>query len=139
MQPMDQELTIPTWLQRGHPDCSIMPLPDPRAPTSRAPSVATPTPTPPAAKPRRLRAAAKDRIALAVIGRIEDGHDTFGKLRKAMPDVDERDLRSGLRHAKRWQRVAHAQKRRVKHAMTGLVHRTVRVEIDGRRYKVVEQ
>ena len=51
---------------------------------------------------RKLTGAFKDRIALEIIGQIKAGNDTFGKLRKSMPNYDDRELKAGVRAAQNW-------------------------------------
>ena len=50
--------------------------------------------------PRKLTAAFKSRVAMAVIAQVRRGADTFGKIRKALPEYDDRELKSGIRYAK---------------------------------------
>jgi len=50
----------------------------------------------------RLTAGFKDRIAADVMAAIDNGHDTFGKLRKQLKYTD-RELKAGLRHGRKWQ------------------------------------
>ena len=50
----------------------------------------------------RLTAGFKDRIAADLMAAIDNGHDTFGKLRKQLKYTD-RELKAGIRHARKWQ------------------------------------
>ena len=46
----------------------------------------------------------KDRWAQNIIAAVEKGADTFGKIRKSLPDLTADQLRIGIRHArKHWQ------------------------------------
>ena len=83
----------------------------------------------------RLPAAKKDRIAAAVICAVEGGADTFGKIRKALGSrYDDRELRAGIRAARRWQP-------RLKPGTSGgrpVMRRTrVALVLTGRRYSII--
>ena len=84
-------------------------------------------------KKQALTAALKDRRAREIIAAVRQGHDTFGKIRKALGH-DDRLLKARIRHAKSWQQGLHRTGGRHKpHHST----RQNRLDIDGRRYRVI--
>lgn len=83
---------------------------------------------------RKLTGAFKSRVAMSVISQVRAGHDTFGKLRKALPDYDDRELRSGIRYAEKWMPMLERRGTNRKPVM----HKYhARVERQGKRYSVV--
>ena len=91
---------------------------------------AAPAPTPnKAPAKKRLTMVYKDIIARDIIASVREGHDTFGKLRKALA-YDDRELRAGLRHARKWQPSLRRQGKR-------MVSTQSRLENIGRRYRVI--
>ena len=83
---------------------------------------------------RKLTAAFKSRVAAAIIAQVKAGADTFGKLRKALPDYDDRELKSGIRYAEKWMPMLERRGTKRKPVM----HRyQARVERQGKRYSVV--
>ena len=74
-----------------------------------------------------------DRVASNIIAAIRQGHDTFGKIRKAL-DYDDLSLKASLRHAHNWlpiiERSGSVQRPQ-------LTRKQARVESNGRRYSVV--
>ncbi len=142
---MTDDLEIPTFLRRGHPDCIVK---EPELtvrdefPEGPAPSMAE------VARefieahelmhevlaPRKLNAAFRSRVAAAIIAQVKSGADTFGKLRKALPDYDDRELKSGIRYAEKWMPMLERRGTKRKPVM----HRyQARVERQGKRYSVV--
>ena len=73
------------------------------------------------------------KVAINIIAAIRQGHDTFGKIRKAL-DYDDLSLKAGLRHAHNWlpiiERSGSVQRPQ-------LTRKQARVESNGRRYSVV--
>jgi hypothetical protein len=71
---------------------------------------------------------------MAIIGQVKAGADTFGKLRKALPDYSDRELKSGIRYAEKWMPMLERRGTKRKPVM----HRyQARVERRGKRYSVV--
>jgi hypothetical protein len=142
---MTDDLEIPTFLRRGHPDCIVKEpelavrdeFPEGPAPQIRELckqilddcSIGEPD----NAK-RKLNAAFRSRVAMAIIGQVKAGADTFGKLRKALPDYSDRELKSGIRYAEKWMPMLERRGTKRKPVM----HRyQARVERRGKRYSVV--
>ena len=166
----DDDLTIPTFLRRGHPDCIV-------GKTTVTERVAeelgvplhkielrdefTSDPTPSLTErardlcisrgaleahemmheciaahyeKRKLTAAFKSRVAMAVIAQVRKGADTFGKIRKALPEYDDRELKSGIRYAEKWMPMLESRGSTRKPIMHQY---QARLERDGRRYRVV--
>ena len=112
-------LEIPPFLRRSKHTASSTPVP-----------AIEPKPTPSAATPKkRLTMAYKDIVARDIIANVRDGHDTFGKLRKAL-SYDDRELRAGIRHARKWQPSLRREGKR-------MVSTQSRLESAGRRYRVI--
>ena len=173
MTDKDDDYGIPTFLQRGHPDCIVetgktasvdqiieqIGLPSESIPLEvreahedmhnemYAASVENQKiaaqlvserrisndETDKAVK-RKLTGAFKSRVAMSVISQVRAGHDTFGKLRKALPDYDDRELRSGIRYAEKWRPMLERRGTNRKPVM----HKYhARVERQGKRYSVV--
>lgn len=110
-------LEIPPFLKRSKNDKPLAPV-----------VALEPTPNEEPTK-RRLTMVYKDIIARDVIASVREGHDTFGKLRKAL-GYDDRELRAGLRHARKWQPSLRRQGKR-------MVSTQSRLESQGRRYRVI--
>ena len=64
---------------------------------------------------------------------MKNGHDTFGKIRKALPNYTDRELKSGICYAKDWHRGTVCLCKRPQHR-----YLQQRLEQDGRRYSVVK-
>jgi hypothetical protein len=71
---------------------------------------------------------------MAVIAQVRSGADTFGKIRKALPDYDDRELKSGIRYAEKWMPMLERRGSKRKPIMHQY---QARIERDGRRYRVV--
>jgi hypothetical protein len=156
----DGDLTIPTFLRRGHPDCIV----GKTTVTERlAEELGVPLhkielrdefregPTPSIQKmckefvddrsigepdevKRKLTGAFRSRVAMAVIAQVRRGADTFGKIRKALPEYDDRELKSGIRYAEKWMPMLERRGSKRKPIMHQY---QARLERDGRRYRVV--
>lgn len=83
---------------------------------------------------RKLTAAFKSRVAMAVMAQVRKGADTFGKIRKALPEYDDRELKSGIRYAEKWMPMLERRGSKRKPIMHQY---QARLERDGRRYRVV--
>ena len=94
---MTDDLEIPTFLRRGHPDCTVIDRPDELSKDNHPAAKAEL----PFSRPK-LTAAYKGRIAMDLIGAIKAGSDTFGKIRTALPRYNDKELRAGLRYGKKW-------------------------------------
>ena len=137
---MTDDLEIPTFLRRGHPDCilhedmhrraqGLAPLSDVDRNHRTDKAVADLM-----GQKRKLTAAFKARVAMAVIAQVRKGADTFGKIRKALPDYDDRELKSGFRYAEKWMPMLERRGSKRKPIMHQY---QARLERDGRRYRVV--
>lgn len=156
----DNDYGIPTFLLRGHPDCIVgktetvkqvceekeIPLTEL---TLRDEFLEGPAPSMTEVArefieahelmhkvlaPRKLNAAFRSRVAMAIIGQVKAGADTFGKLRKALPDYNDRELKSGIRYAEKWMPMLERRGTNRKPVM----HKYhARVERQGKRYSVV--
>lgn len=115
---------IPTFLLRGHADCIVK--------TSAAAVVEHAVEMPQVKN--KLTAAFKGRVAQAVISAIKAGNDTFGKLRKALPDYQDNEIRAGIRFAKKWVPMLERKGTRAKPVMAKY---QARVVSSGKRYEVV--
>lgn len=144
---------IPTFLRRGHPDCIVetgkTAIVDQIIEQIGLPSESIPLEVREAHEDmhkeifearddfgvkRKLTGAFKSRVAMSVISQVRAGHDTFGKLRKALPDYDDRELRSGIRYAEKWMPMLERRGTNRKPVM----HKYhARVERQGKRYSVV--
>jgi hypothetical protein len=132
---MTDDLTIPTFLRRGHPDCKIgSGISDPDSPAWVTLDLTNPKPSNRPPERRKLTAAFKSRVAMAVIAQVRSGADTFGKIRKALPDYDDRELKSGIRYAEKWMPMLERRGSKRKPIMHQY---QARIERDGRRYRVV--
>ena len=123
---MTYDLEIPTFLRRGHADCVIASV-----------SSVTERPVPvgvPASKPK-LTAASKSRLAASVLSAVKRGHNTFGKLRKALPKHDDRELKSAIRYAKKWMPQL---ERRGTRAKPHMIKYQARLVTKGRVYEVIK-
>jgi|9_EtaG_2_1085328.scaffolds.fasta_scaffold01495_2 hypothetical protein len=123
---MTCDLEIPTFLRRGHADCVIA---DVSSVTER------PLPVEVSASKPKLTAASKSRLAASVISMVRQGHDTFGKLRKALPQHDDRELKSAIRYAKKW---IPQLERRGTRAKPQMMQYQARLVTKGRVYQVVK-
>ena len=83
---------------------------------------------------RKLTAAFKSRVAMAVMAQVRKGADTFGKIRKALPEYNDRELKSGIRYAEKWMPMLERRGSKRKPIMHQY---QARLERDGRRYRVV--
>ena len=117
-------LDIPPFLRRKKSENVVSNIPKPTSQTIAHE---------PNSKKQALTAALKDRLAREIIAAVRQGHDTFGKLRKALGH-DDRLLKAGLRHAKSWQQDLHRTggRQKPRHSM-----RQNRLDVDGRRYRVI--
>jgi len=167
---MTDDLEIPTFLRRGHPDCIVgkTTVTERLAEELGVPlhkielrDEFTSDPTPSLAEQardlcisrealethemmheciaahyekRKLTAAFKSRVAMAVIAQVRKGADTFGKIRKALPEYDDRELKSGIRYAEKWMPMLERRGSKRKPIMHQY---QARLERDGRRYRVV--
>jgi hypothetical protein len=151
---MTDDLTIPTFLRRGHPDCIVgkttvterlaeelgVPLhkielaPTPSLDEAAQAALETHEFMHQLLAPRKLTAAFKSRVALSVIAQVRKGADTFGKIRKALPEYDDRELKSGIRYAEKWMPMLERRGSKRKPIMHQY---QARLERDGRRYRVV--
>ena len=123
---MTYDLEIPTFLRRGHPDCVIAGV---SSVTER------PLPVEVSASKSKLTAASKSRLAASVISAVRQGHDTFGKLRKALPQHDDRELKSAIRFAKKW---IPQLERRGSRAKPQMIQYQARLVTKGRVYEVIK-
>mgnify|MGYP005711123341 FL=1 len=123
---MTDYLEIPTFLLRGHPDCKVSNKPscDESQPETVEWTVTKP----------KLTAAYKGRIAQELIGVINGGADTFGKIRNAMPRYEYNELRSAIRYAKKWIPMVERRGTRAKPQMHQY---QARIEQKGRRYEII--
>ncbi len=125
---MIDDLEIPTFLRRGHPDCVVQDRPSVLLQQVH-PALQTEIPF---SKPK-LTAAYKGRIAADLIGAVKAGADTFGKIRKALPNYSDKEIRSGLRYAKKWLPMLERRGSRNKPQM----HKYhARIQQNGKRYEV---
>jgi hypothetical protein len=120
---------IPTFLLRGHPDCIVKPQSEAQIPTIEDTQSVVKEPV-----KVRLTAAHKSRVAQSVIAAVRNGNNTFGKIRKALPNYTDRELKSAIRYAKNWQQTVErfGSRRKPQHRFG-----QQRIEQDGRQYKVV--
>ncbi len=126
LQNSDDLPPIPTFLLRGHPDCVVPDKQDDK------PSHAWIEPE--TNKPR-LTGAYKDKGATEIIGAVLVGRDTFGKSTPLGPHYSDRELKAGIRHAKKWIPMMERRGTRAKPQM----HRyQARLHQEGRRYSVVK-
>lgn len=116
---------IPTFLLRGHADCVVQATVSATVEVGQADM--------PQAK-NKLTAAFKGRVAQAVISAIKAGDDTFGKLRKALPDYEDNEIRAGIRFAKKWIPMLERKGTRAKPYMQKY---QARVVSNGKRYEIV--
>ena len=123
---MTDDLEIPTFLRRGHPDCNWKP---PSSVTER------PVDTKVSVTKRKLTAAFKGRLAVTILGMVDNGHNTFGKLRKALPDHDDREIKSAIRYAKKWQPQV---ERRGTRAKPQMIQYQARLITKGKVYEVIK-
>jgi len=141
----DDDLTIPTFLRRGHPDCIVKQPeltlrdefregPTPSVTDTMRDFVKAHEMMHQALAPRKLTGAFRSRVAMAVIAQVRKGADTFGKIRKALPDYDDRELKSGIRYAEKWMPMLDRRGSKRKPIMHQY---QARLERDGRRYRVV--
>lgn len=84
----------------------------------------------------KLTAARKDRIAAEITAVVDQGACTFGQIRRVLGETySDRELRAGIRTAKRW-------RTRLKPAGTRsspkMIRKQVRLGQTGRRYHVIE-
>ena len=115
---------IPTFLLRGHADCIVK--------ASAAVVVERAVEMPQVQN--KLTAAFKGRVASSVISSIRNGNDTFGKLRKALPEYADNEIRAGIRFAKKWVPMLERKGTRAKPVMAKY---QARVVSNGKRYEVV--
>lgn len=115
---------IPTFLLRGHADCIV------KASAAAVVERAVEMPQ----VQNKLTVAFKGRVAQAVISAIKAGNDTFGKLRKALPDYQDNEIRAGIRFAKKWVPMLERKGTRAKPYMQKY---QARVVSNGKRYEVV--
>ena len=89
-------------------------------------------------KKRALTGAVKDRIAGDIIAAVKSGHTTFGQIRKAL-NYDDRELKAGLRHARKWQPFLQQSNSSTggRRKRVNYVPRKARIEACGRQYSVV--
>ena len=66
---------------------------------------------------------------------VDNGHNTFGKLRKALPDHDDREIKSAIRYAKKWQPQV---ERRGTRAKPQMIQYQARLITKGRVYEVIK-
>ena len=118
---------IPTFLLRGHADCVV------NLDRTNFEAIIYGQADMPQAK-NKLTAAFKGRVAQAVISAIKAGDDTFGKLRKALPDYEDNEIRAGIRFAKKWIPMLERKGTRAKPYMQKY---QARVVSNGKRYEVV--
>lgn len=118
---------IPTFLLRGHPDCVV------NSDRTNFEAIMYGKADMPQAK-NKLTAAFKGRVAQSVISAIKAGDDTFGKLRKALPDYQDNEIRAGIRFAKKWIPMLERKGTRAKPYMQKY---QARVVSNGKRYEVV--
>jgi len=123
---MTCNLEIPTFLRRGHPDCVIAGV---SSVTER------PVPVEVSASKQKLTAAFKGRLAATILGMVNNGHNTFGKLRKALPQHDDRELKSAIRYAKKW---IPQLERRGTRAKPQMIQYQARLVTKGRVYEVIK-
>ena len=123
---MTCNLEIPTFLRRGHPDCVIAGV---SSVTER------PVPVEASASKQKLTAAFKGRLAATILGMVKNGHNTFGKLRKALPQHDDRELKSAIRYAKKW---IPQLERRGTRAKPQMIQYQARLVTKGRVYEVIK-
>tara|TARA_R100001460_G_scaffold8582_1_gene21184 strand:- start:64 stop:456 length:393 start_codon:yes stop_codon:yes gene_type:complete len=123
---MTCDLEIPTFLRRGHPDCVIAGV---SSVTER------PVPVEVSASKQKLTAAFKGRLAATILGMVNNGHNTFGKLRKALPQHDDRELKSAIRYAKKW---IPQLERRGTRAKPQMIQYQARLVTKGRVYEVIK-
>ena len=128
MKKEEIDLTIPTFLRRGHPDCLVKEHSEAQIPVIEEAALVE-------ERKVKLTAAHKSRVAGSIIAAVKNGHDTFGKIRKALPHYTDRELKSGIRYAKDWQQTVerHGPRKRPQHR-----YLQQRLEQDGRRYSVVK-
>lgn len=122
------DLDIPPFLKRKI-DQSPAGKQDQDMPPSQAASINLPK------KRHKSTLANKDRWAQNIIAAVEKGADTFGKIRKSLPDLTEDQLKTGIRHAKRhWQTqiIRSGPRGRPRHTR---INR--RLDLNGRRYQVI--
>ena len=84
---------------------------------------------------RALTGAVKDRTANDIIAVVKNGHTTFGQNRKALKNYDDREIRSGIRHARKWQSFIEATNKG--RGRGNYIPRKARLEISGKQYRVV--
>jgi len=118
---------IPTFLLRGHADCVV------NSDRTNFEAVIYGQADMPQVK-NKLTAAFKGRVAQAVISAIKAGDDTFGKLRKALPNYQDSEIRAGIRFAKKWIPMLERKGTRAKPYMQKY---QARVVSNGKRYEIV--
>jgi len=123
----NQMPSIPTFLLRGHADCVV------NLDRTNFEAIIYGQADMPQAK-NKLNAAFKGRVAQAVISAIKAGDDTFGKLRKALPDYEDNEIRAGIRFAKKWIPMLERKGTRAKPYMQKY---QARVVSNGKRYEIV--
>ena len=123
----NQMPSIPTFLLRGHADCVV------NLDRTNFEAIIYGQADMPQAK-NKLNAAFKGRVAQAVISAIKAGGDTFGKLRKALPDYEDNEIRAGIRFAKKWIPMLERKGTRAKPYMQKY---QARVVSNGKRYEIV--
>ena len=123
---MTNSLDIPTFLLRGHPDCIVKAAPS----TAEGPQLNQM----PFGK-AKLTSASKGRLASSVISHVKNGHNTFGKLRKVLPQHEDRELKSAIRYAKKWLPML---ERRGTRAKPQMIKYQARLVLKGRTYEVIK-
>jgi hypothetical protein len=118
---------IPTFLLRGHVDCVVS------SDRTNFEAIIYGQADMPQVK-NKLTAAFKGRVAQAVISAIKAGDDTFGKLRKALPNYQDSEIRAGIRFAKKWIPMLERKGTRAKPYMQKY---QARVVSNGKRYEIV--
>ena len=119
-------IEIPTFLLRDHPDCLIL---------GGSSVTERPVPVEASARKPKLTAASKSRLASSVVSAVRQGHNTFGKLRKALPQHDDRELKSAIRYAKKWIPQLEPRGSRAKPQM---IQYQARLVTKGRVYEVIK-
>ena len=125
----DEMPPIPSFLLRGHDDC-IIPVDAFNNKAQKHEKEIEQEISQP-----RLTAVYKDKVAMDIVSTVKDGNDTFGKIRKALPQYGDRELKAGIRHAKKWMPML---ERRGTNKNPQMHRYQIRLTQDGRRYSVVK-
>jgi hypothetical protein len=119
-------IEIPTYLLRDHPDCLVI---------GGSSVTERPLPVKVSSNKPKLTVASKSRLAACVISLVKQGHDTFGKLRKALPQHEDRELKAAIRYAKKW---IPQLERRGSIAKPKMIKYQARLVTKGRVYEVIK-